>query len=134
MAGRDRRRDRGRVPDKEELTTRSWQRAGALVRFFNPFTLATVRTGLAVPGAVFAAPPTDTNPSKRPLRTVEPLVADLGLVVGIEFALYCGTRSRCRSACDGGNGADLLAPRAHPETRGDARHRRRRMAGCSVRP
>lgn len=76
------------VPDKDELTARGWQRAGALVRFFNPSAPATVRTRLLVPGAVFAAPPTDDHPSKRPLRTVEPLAADLSLVVRTEFALH----------------------------------------------
>ena len=75
------------VPDKDELTTRGWQRAGALVRFFNPYTPATEQKGLALPGAIFAAPPTDDNPSKRPLRTLESLAADLGLVVDKKFAL-----------------------------------------------
>ena len=74
--------------DKNELTVRGWQRAGALVRLFNPSSPAEPRTGLAVPGAIFAAPPTDDNPSKRPLHTVAPLAADLKIKVQSQFALH----------------------------------------------
>ena len=76
------------VPDKNELTTRGWQRAGGLVRLFNPAPPAAPRPGLAVPGAIFATPPTDDNPSKRPLRTVTPLGSDLKLTVETQFALH----------------------------------------------
>jgi hypothetical protein len=74
--------------DKTELTVKGWQRAGALVRFFNPLPPASLQPGMAVPGAIFAVPATDDNPSKRPLRTVTPLAADLGLKVRAEFALH----------------------------------------------
>jgi len=76
------------VTDKNELTARGWQRAGALVRLFNPLPPAQPQTGLAVPGAIFAAPPTDDNPSKRPLHTVAPLAADLKLKIQSQFALH----------------------------------------------
>ena len=74
--------------DKNELTVKGWQRAGALVRLFNPLTPAQPPVGLAVPGALFAAPPTNDNPSKRPLLTVAPLAADLKLKVQSQFALH----------------------------------------------
>jgi hypothetical protein len=76
------------VADKDELTTKGWQRAGALVRFFNPSLPENLRVGVAVPGAIFATPPTDDNPSKRPLHTVTPLAADLGLKIRSDFALH----------------------------------------------
>jgi hypothetical protein len=76
------------VADKDELTTKGWRRAGALVRFFNPSLPACLRPGIAVPGAIFAAPPTDDNPSKRPLHTVTPLAIDLGLKIRTDFALH----------------------------------------------
>jgi hypothetical protein len=76
------------VGDKEELTAKGWQRAGALVRFFNPSLPAMLRAGVAVPCAIFAAPPTGDNPSKRPLHTVTPLATDLGLKIQTDFALH----------------------------------------------
>jgi hypothetical protein len=76
------------VADKDELTTKGWQRAGALVRLFNPSRPENLRAGVAVPGAIFATPPTDDNPSKRPLHTVTPLATDLGLKIRTDFALH----------------------------------------------
>lgn len=76
------------VEDKHALTTRGWQRAGALVRFFNPSSPASLRAGVAAPGAIFAAPPTDDDPSKRSLHTVTPLATDLGLKIRANFALH----------------------------------------------
>jgi hypothetical protein len=76
------------VADKDELTVKGWQRAGALVRVFNPTVPPGLRPDVAVPGAIFAAPPTEQNPSKRPLHTVMPLAADLGLKIRTEFALH----------------------------------------------
>jgi hypothetical protein len=74
--------------DKNDLTAKGWQRAGTLVRFFNPMPQAALRPGLAVPAAIFAAPATDDNPSKRPLHTVAPLASDLKLNVQTQFALH----------------------------------------------
>jgi len=74
------------VPDKYELTAKGWRRAMALVRLFNPATGDSLPMGLAVPGTIFAAAPTDNNPSKRSLHTVEPLAAHLGLEIRTDFA------------------------------------------------
>jgi hypothetical protein len=76
------------LADKDDLTARGWQRAGALVRFFHPSTRVSLSGAVAVPDAIFAAPPTDDNPSKRPLHTVTPLAADLGFKVRKDFALH----------------------------------------------
>jgi hypothetical protein len=75
------------VPDKDELTAKGWQRAGALVRFFNP-SAASLHSGIAIPGAIYATPPTDDEPSRRPLSTVAPLAAALALPVRINFPLH----------------------------------------------
>jgi hypothetical protein len=74
--------------DKDELTPKGWQRAGALVRFFNPVIAAGLRAGMAVPGAIFAARATSDNPSKRAVHTVRPLATDLRLGVCADFALH----------------------------------------------
>jgi hypothetical protein len=76
------------IPDKDELTAKGWQRAGALVRFFNPSARPNPGTGIAVPGAIFATPRTDDNASKRPLHTVTPLARDLNLDVRTGFSLH----------------------------------------------
>lgn len=73
-------------PDKYELTPKGWRRAAALVRLFNPATRDSVPIGLAVPGAIFAAAPTDDSPSKRSLHTVWPLAMHLGLEIRTDFA------------------------------------------------
>jgi len=76
------------VPDRDELTVRGWQRAGALVRFFHSSDPANPQTRVAVPGAIFATPPTGDTPSTRPLHTVTPLAADLDLDIRTDFALH----------------------------------------------
>ena len=57
--------------DPESLTARGWQRAGALAVLFNG------SDRLPTPTKVFAARPTDGDPSERPLQTVTPLCAKL---------------------------------------------------------
>ncbi|MFH6781697.1 MULTISPECIES: hypothetical protein [Methylobacterium] len=74
--------------DRDDLTVRGWQRAGALVHFFNPATPVGPTPGLAVPGAIFATSPNGDSPSKRPLHTVSPLAADLGLRVRTDFTVH----------------------------------------------
>jgi broad specificity phosphatase PhoE len=56
-------------PDKESLTVRGWQRAGALAKFF---TAANMR-----PDIIFASAPGHDG-SKRPKQTVTPLAQLLG--------------------------------------------------------
>jgi hypothetical protein len=56
--------------DKDSLTVRGWQRAGALVRFFCPVSGARE----LLPGTIFAAGIGHGSKSERPLETVTPLI------------------------------------------------------------
>jgi broad specificity phosphatase PhoE len=62
--------------DKESLTVRGWQRAGALVRFFAPLDGRFVHPALARPKTLFACNAAPADPSLRPQHTLVPL-ADL---------------------------------------------------------
>lgn len=64
--------------NKEELAVRGWQRAGALVRFFNPRDGGFSDPRLAKPGAIFAAATGPESMSLRPQHTVSPLAKSLG--------------------------------------------------------
>jgi len=66
----------GGIKDKEELTVRGWQRAGALVRFFAPLENLFVHPALAKPDILFACKAGPKDPSLRPQHTLVPL-ADL---------------------------------------------------------
>jgi len=61
------------VKNKEELTVRGWQRAGALVRFFAPSDNRFVHPALARPGILFACGAGPKAPSLRPQHTLLPL-------------------------------------------------------------
>ena len=66
------------------LTVQGWQRAGALVGLFAPHQGAP-RAGLATPARIYAAAP-KTRAAQRPLETVTPLAARLGLSPDVRFA------------------------------------------------
>ncbi|MBO0734820.1 MAG: histidine phosphatase family protein [Methylocapsa sp.] len=59
--------------DKEELTVRGWQRAGALVRFFAPLEDRFSNPALARPDILFACRAGPEAPSLRPQHTLMPL-------------------------------------------------------------
>jgi broad specificity phosphatase PhoE len=61
------------VRDKEELTVRGWQRAGALVRFFAPLDNRFAHPALARPDILFACKAGPEAPSLRPQHTLLPL-------------------------------------------------------------
>ncbi|MGH6856364.1 MAG: histidine phosphatase family protein [Methylocella sp.] len=61
------------VKDKEELTVRGWQRAGALVRFFAPHDGRFVHPALARPDILFACKAGPSAPSLRPQHSLMPL-------------------------------------------------------------
>jgi hypothetical protein len=64
--------------DKQELSTRGWQRSGALVRFFNPVKGATCpHPALARPDMILAEDPKGHIKSERPLHTVSALAESL---------------------------------------------------------
>jgi hypothetical protein len=58
------------VKDKQELSTRGWQRSGALVRFFNPLGKQCSHPALAVPDVILAEDPKGHIKSQRPLHTI----------------------------------------------------------------
>ena len=62
--------------DPEELIVRGWQRAGALLRFFDPMNGQFVSSKLATPDIIFASSVTHHIKSLRPQHTVLAL-ADL---------------------------------------------------------
>ena len=76
--------------DPKSLTPRGWQRAGAWVQVFSP---ALGRdSALPQPAAIFASAPLkplekgdDGSKSRRPLETVTPLAARLGVTVDLRF-------------------------------------------------
>ncbi len=61
------------IKNKEELTVRGWQRAGALVRFFAPRDNHFVDAALERPDMLFACKAGPTAPSLRPQHSLMPL-------------------------------------------------------------
>jgi broad specificity phosphatase PhoE len=81
------------VPDKNSLTPRGWQRAGIWAELFAP-SLGQQRL-LPKPSAIFASAPASKaeiaaghggSKSRRPLETISPLAAKLGIDVDLRFA------------------------------------------------
>ena len=66
-------------PDEHALSPLGWQRAGALVRFFAPRDGRFADPRLARPDALFATAIAHDSPSRRPLQTLTPLAALLGM-------------------------------------------------------
>lgn len=79
------------VPDSRSLTPRGWQRAGVWTELFVP-SHGQVST-LPRPGAIFASAPASRaedaegsgSKSRRPLETISPLAAKLGIKVDLRF-------------------------------------------------
>jgi hypothetical protein len=87
------------VQDWESLIIQGWQRAGALVVLFDPARGSLQDSRLVVPTLIYAANPTtarsvpidsdgkhDGSKSQRPLETITPLAAKLGLTPNLSFA------------------------------------------------
>jgi broad specificity phosphatase PhoE len=68
---------RGRS-NKDDLSIRGWQRAGALVRFFNPAGGHFVHRHLARPDIIIAAAPSGGSRSRRSIHTVESVARSIG--------------------------------------------------------
>jgi phosphohistidine phosphatase SixA len=73
------------VHTKHELTVRGWQRAGALVRYFAPVEGLHAASPVSTPATIFASAATPKSPSRRALRTVEPLAHALGVAIDDRF-------------------------------------------------
>ncbi len=67
------------VKNKEDLTVRGWQRAGALVRFFAPLDNRFAHPALARPDILFACKAGPEAPSLRPQHTLLPLAEFLNV-------------------------------------------------------
>ncbi len=71
--------------DKESISVRGWQRAGALVRFFAPLDGRFGNPALARPAALYACKADASDPSLRPQMTLVPLAELLKLEINGDF-------------------------------------------------
>jgi broad specificity phosphatase PhoE len=65
--------------EKESLTVRGWQRAGALAHLFAPAEGGFPDQPLARPQFLFASKPKRQNGSRRPVETITPLAEKLAI-------------------------------------------------------
>jgi hypothetical protein len=90
--------------DKQALTVRGWQRAGALVVLMAPSAGPLPNNALATPRFVFASRLDKHHGSARPQQTVAPLVDRLGKAVSVNFDFGIGEEIDLAAramACDG---------------------------------
>ncbi len=71
--------------NKEELTVRGWQRAGALVRFFAPRDNRFVHPAIARPDILYACKAGPAAPSLRPQHSLLPLASFLEAELNCDF-------------------------------------------------
>lgn len=71
--------------EKESLSVRGWQRAGALADFFAPTNSSFRDPSLAEPQFLYASKPTRRNGSRRPLETIMPLAEKLAIRINSHF-------------------------------------------------
>lgn len=71
--------------DKESLTVRGWQRAGALARFFAPVDGRFGHPALARPAALYACRAAPQEPSLRPQHTLLPLSELIEIRVNCDY-------------------------------------------------
>lgn len=102
-------------PSDNSLIVQGWQRAGALVTLFDPFS-QDLPEGLVVPNVIFASDDHDhTDPngkqqgshSMRPIETVTPLASKLSLQ--IDTSCWLGNEPALVTAATGSTGAVLIA-------------------------
>jgi len=72
-------------PDKECLTVRGWQRAGALAGFFAPPNGSLQIPDIAKPHFLFASKPLKRGGSQRAVQTLTPLAEKLGIEINIKY-------------------------------------------------
>jgi hypothetical protein len=71
--------------DKECLTVRGWQRAGALASFFAPSNGSRQIPNIGKPHFLFASKPLRRGGSQRAVQTLTPLAEKLGMKVNIRY-------------------------------------------------
>ena len=71
--------------EKESLTVRGWQRAGALACLFAPANGSFQNPSLAEPQFLYASKPVKHNGSRRPMETVTPLAEKLAIRINANY-------------------------------------------------
>jgi broad specificity phosphatase PhoE len=71
--------------DKESLTVRGWQRAGALAHLFAPAAGRFEHRSLAQPDYLFASKARKQNGSRRSVETITPLAEKLAIRINSNF-------------------------------------------------
>jgi broad specificity phosphatase PhoE len=74
--------------EKESLTVRGWQRAGALVHLFAPADGRPQDRSLARPQFLYASKPKKQNGSRRPVETLTPLAEKLAIRINCNFMRF----------------------------------------------
>jgi len=74
--------------EKESLTARGWQRAGALASFFAPANGAFQDPSLAKPQFLYASKPVKHKGSRRPFETIMPLAEKLAITINSNFQKF----------------------------------------------
>ena len=74
--------------EKESLTVRGWQRAGALAHLFAPSDGRFQDRSLARPQFLFASKPTKQNGSRRSVETITPLAEKLAIRINSNFMKF----------------------------------------------
>ena len=74
--------------EKESLTARGWQRAGALASFFAPPNGAFQNPSLAKPQFLYASKPVKRKGSRRPFETIMPLAEKLAIKINCNFTKF----------------------------------------------
>ena len=74
--------------DKECLTARGWQRAGALASFFAPGNGAFQDPSLAKPQFLYSSKPVKHKGSRRPFETIMPLAEKLKIRINSDFLKF----------------------------------------------
>lgn len=72
--------------EKESLTVRGWQRAGALTCLFAPANGSFQHPSLAAPQFLYASKPIRRNGSRRPIETITPLAEKLAIRINTHFS------------------------------------------------
>jgi broad specificity phosphatase PhoE len=74
--------------DKESLTVRGWQRAGALAHLFAPAEGRAQEQSLARPQFLYASKPKKQNGSRRSMETITPLAEKLAIRINCNFMKF----------------------------------------------
>jgi broad specificity phosphatase PhoE len=76
------------VREKESLTARGWQRAGALANLFAPTNGHFQDPSLAEPQFIYASKPLKRKGSRRPIETITPLAEKLAIRINSNFPRF----------------------------------------------